>query len=101
MKSLHARGAAVCAVSLTLSVLIAAAAPGASAQSPAPAPNYGETISLNIKVVDHGWHLEMAYNQPVSTMQEFTPEGQTGQNWTEMITVTALKNNPRVNTGQM
>jgi len=83
---------------MILAAAVPGTAPSASAQS---TPNYGETISLNIKTVDHGWHLEMAYNQPASTMQEFTPEGQTGQNWTEMITVTALKNNPRVNTGQM
>jgi len=65
-----------------------------------PPGNYTEGIILSMQVGSHHWHLDMSYDRPISTMQEYVQDGETGQNWSEMITLVTLKNHPEVSTAK-
>lgn len=60
--------------------------------------NYTENLLLGFKDTGRGFHLDKSYDQPNNIMMEFVPDGETGQQWTEMITTITLKNLPQANT---
>lgn len=61
--------------------------------------NYIEAIFFNLQAGGHGWQVDATYNNPTDTMTEYVPTGQTGKNWSEMITTIIGKNQPEMNTG--
>ena len=63
--------------------------------------NYSENLIVNMQTGNSAWHLDKSYNQPTNIMQEYVPEGQTGQDWSEMITLMTFKNHPEIDTGKM
>ncbi len=86
--------AASFAASLTFGASALAADPPSN-----PAGDYSENLSFNLKTGGHSWRLDKTYNPPGNVMMEWVPEGQTGQNWTEMITSITFTSRPEPNTG--
>jgi len=70
---------------------------GAAAQDQAQGGNYTELLTLNLQTGGHAWHLDKTYNPPGNQMMEYVPEGQTGQNWSEMITTITFHSQPPPN----
>jgi len=63
--------------------------------------NYTENLVIGMQAGGHPWRLDKTYNEPNNTMMEWVPQGETGQNWSEMITSITFKNHPEANTANM
>jgi hypothetical protein len=59
-----------------------------------------ENIVLPSDEGGRAWHLDGAYDQPNYVMHTFVQDGETGQNWTEMVTAIALKNKDETDAGR-
>ncbi len=66
-----------------------------------PGGNYTELLTVNMKAGGHAWRLDKTYTPPGNMMMEYVPEGQTGQNWSEMITTITFTSQPQPNTGNI
>ncbi len=87
--------AALCAIGLEINAH-AAESPGQS-----PAPNYSESLTFSGKIDGLSFHLDHSYDLPNHVMQEWVPQGETGANWSQMITTITFKNHPEVDTSKM